>query len=113
MCIAARERIKGREKDTCAALIGHGQTMYSACFILSRFINVNIFHLPRSHYPFIPSPYPGPFSCNKSPRLIDRSNRDVPSFWVTILYFLAPSPNVSSLSFPVNLLTLSCEILSG
>lgn len=44
MCIVARKRIKGWEEDACAALIG--QTMYSACFILSRFINVNIFHPP-------------------------------------------------------------------
>lgn len=65
-CVSLREKGSKDEKDTCAALIGHGQTMYSACFILSRFINVNIFRLPRSHSPFIPSPYPGPFSRDES-----------------------------------------------
>lgn len=33
----------GKHARCADTLIGHEQTMYSACFILSRFINVNIF----------------------------------------------------------------------
>lgn len=55
MCITAREkRIKGRRERAWRAdtLTGCEQTMYSACFILSRFINVNIFHPDHSFHPF-------------------------------------------------------------
>jgi len=70
--------MEGREEDNaCATLIGHGQTMYSACFILSRFINVNIFRPERdqSFRPFFLS-YPASTRWEKRGAwLIDRSDR--------------------------------------
>lgn len=50
----ARKRVKGRREHAWRAdtLTGCEQTMYSACFILSRFINVNIFRPDHSFYPF-------------------------------------------------------------
>jgi len=125
-CVSLREKgSKDEEKDACAALIEHGQTMYSACFILSRFINVNISSAPTTLLsPLLLNPVLLPPWWERCK--INCSKRDIPSFVVTIHYFLplnpssrtlSPSFSLSlflslSLSLSINLLTLFCEILS-
>lgn len=94
----AERGVRARCADT---LIGHQQTMYSACFIFSRFINVNIFRpettLLSPLLLILLARFPGG---EEQVRLIDCSNplrcSSFP-FVATILYFLVILPLPSHL----------------